>query len=112
MENKELSESIEKMLLSLGIGTFLDNELWDVRLSKMGKDVLTSFEKVPEGPFSDLYPIFIDLILFLLECGSIGNKRQNEISSGIFRRIRGFAETMEIFNERLNRIEKELELYD
>jgi hypothetical protein len=54
----------------------------------------------------------MDLLIFLLECGAIGNQRQNEISNGIFRRLRGIAETMEVLNERISRIERSLEIYE
>jgi hypothetical protein len=112
MENKQVDESIERMFSSLGIGTFLDKELWDVRLSKLRKDVLSSIEKVHNGPYTDLSPLLMDLLIFLLECGAIGNQRQNEISNGIFRRLRGIAETMEVLNERISRIERSLEIYE
>jgi hypothetical protein len=112
MDNKQVSESIEKMLGSLGIGTFLDRELWDVRLSKLGQDVLSSLDNANNGQFRDLSPLFMDLLIFLLESMAIGNQRQNEISSGIFRRLRGIAETLEILSERINRIESALELHD
>jgi hypothetical protein len=112
MNKQELSQSLEKLFSSLGIGTVIAKELWDERLSAMGNDALDAMEKVRQGPLSGLYPQLSELMAFLFECGAISNERQNEVSRGIFRRIRGIAETFETLNERIRRIEETLGLYD
>lgn len=110
MDKKELSQCLEKLFNSLGIGTVMTKELWDERLSVMGNDAIDALEKVRRGPFNDLYPQLMELMAFLLECGAVGNERQNEVSRGIFRRIRGLAETIENLNLRIERIEKKINL--